>query len=73
VLYIFLIAVIGFLIFILFCMFKYRRGVSSSDFTPIDDLENGLIRKDSREPHQIEARNKGSYEERNKSALPPYL
>jgi hypothetical protein len=54
--YILLIAVIGLLIYILFRMFKSRRDVSGNNFTPIDDLDNGLIRKSSKEPHKIEAR-----------------
>lgn len=64
VLYLLLIAVIGFMIYILFRLFKSGRGISSSDFTPIDDLDNGLIRKGSRASHKIEARNEDSYEDR---------
>ncbi|MEK5062406.1 hypothetical protein [Cytobacillus sp. FSL R5-0596] len=52
------------MIYILFRLFKSGRGISSSDFTPIDDLDNGLIRKGSRASHKIEARNEDSYEDR---------
>ncbi len=66
-LYILLIAVIGFMIYIHFRIFKSGRGVSSSSFTPIDDLDYGLIRKDSREPHKIVARNQALYEDRREN------
>lgn len=62
--YILLIAVIGLLIYILFRMFKSRRDISGSNFTPIDDLDNGLIRKSIKEPHKIEARSETSFEDR---------
>ncbi|KAF0821078.1 hypothetical protein KIS4809_0605 [Bacillus sp. ZZV12-4809] len=59
-----LIAVLGFMInILLFPIFKSGRGGSSSGFTPFDDLDTGLIRKDSREPHKIEAKNQASYED----------
>ncbi|WP_264740484.1 hypothetical protein [Cytobacillus firmus] len=62
--YILLIAVIGLLIYILFRMFKSRRDISGSNFTPIDDMDNGLIGKSSKEPQRIEARSETSYEDR---------
>lgn len=65
--YILLIAVIGLLIYILFRMFKSRRDISGNNFTPIDDLDNGLIRKSSKEPHKIEVRSETSFEDRKEN------
>ncbi|MBN8203626.1 hypothetical protein [Bacillus sp. NTK034] len=48
--YILLTAVIGLLIYILFRMFKSRRDISGSNYTPIDDLDYGLVGKSSKEP-----------------------
>ncbi|KON85482.1 hypothetical protein AF332_00415 [Sporosarcina globispora] len=47
-----------------FRMFKSRRDITSNNFTPIDDLDNGLVRKISMEPHKIEARSETSFEDR---------
>ncbi|WP_095245774.1 hypothetical protein [Bacillus sp. 7894-2] len=60
--YILLIAVIGLLVFILFRMFKFRRGISNSNFTPIDDMDNGLAKGSGKKPHKIELRSEISYE-----------
>ena len=62
--YILLTAVIGLLIYILFRMFKSRRDISGSNYTPIDDLDYGLVGKSSKEPYKIEARSETSFEDR---------
>lgn len=72
--YILLIAVIGLLIYILFRMLKSRRDISGSNFTPIHDMDNGLVGKSSRDPKElklevklhmkIERRNKSGYYEK---------
>jgi len=48
-------------------MFKSRRDISGNNFTPIDDLDNGLIRESSKEPHKIEVRSETSFEDRKEN------
>ncbi|CAH0316993.1 DUF3951 domain-containing protein [Peribacillus sp. Bi134] len=42
--------IIGVIIFILFRMFKKNKTIPSNQYTPIDDINNGLVRNYSSEP-----------------------
>ncbi|MGG4201758.1 hypothetical protein [Peribacillus frigoritolerans] len=45
--------IIGVIIFSLFRMFKKKKTIPSNQYTPIDDINNGLVRNYSSEPQEI--------------------
>ncbi|WP_336867317.1 hypothetical protein [Peribacillus frigoritolerans] len=60
--------IIGVIIFTLFRMFKKNKKIPSNQYTPIDDINNGLVRKYSSEPQEIESRKEIPYEEVDKKS-----
>ncbi|MGM0878335.1 MAG: hypothetical protein ACQEWV_27435 [Bacillota bacterium] len=58
--------IIGVIIFSLFRMFKKNKSTPSNQYTPIDDINNGLVRNNSSDPQKIESRNEMPYEEVDK-------
>ncbi|MFJ7512820.1 hypothetical protein ACIQW7_25785 [Peribacillus simplex] len=47
--------IIGVIIFTLFRMFKKNKTIPSNQYTPIDDINIGLVRNYSSEPQEIES------------------
>ncbi|MED3836475.1 FeoB-associated Cys-rich membrane protein [Peribacillus frigoritolerans] len=60
--------IIGVIIFSLFRMFKKKKTIPSNQYTPIDDINNGLVRNYSSEPQEIELRKEIPYEEVDKKS-----
>ncbi|MED3785673.1 hypothetical protein P4576_00210 [Peribacillus frigoritolerans] len=60
--------IIGVIIFTLFRMFKKNKTIPSNQYTPIDDINNGLVRSYSSEPQEIESRKEIPYEEVDKKS-----
>ena len=49
-------------------MFKKNKTIPSNQYTPIDDINNGLVRNYSSEPQEIESRKEIPYEEVDKKS-----
>ncbi|GAB6255798.1 hypothetical protein [Peribacillus frigoritolerans] len=60
--------IIGVIIFTLFRMFKKNKTIPSNQYTPIDDINNGLVRNYSSELQEIESRKEIPYEEVDKKS-----
>lgn len=58
--------IIGVITFSLFRMVRKNNSTPSNKYTPIDDIDNGLVRDNSRDPPTVESRNDISYEEVDK-------
>jgi ribose/xylose/arabinose/galactoside ABC-type transport system permease subunit len=54
------------IIFSLFRMFRKNRTLPNNNYTPIDDINNGLVRNNSSELQKIESKNEIPFEEVDK-------